>query len=165
MRHREPERAEQFQQILRENRARIGRIARVYGDLDSEDLLQEILMQIWRAMPEYQQQASLGTWSYRIAINTAITWRRSLHRLKRRPPRQRLPPDELTSAMSTCHELDLLNRFMKSLSEIDQAVLVMYLDDFKNEEIATAMGVSEGAIRTRISRIRDRLKNWEADDE
>ncbi|MEM8670408.1 MAG: RNA polymerase sigma factor [Planctomycetota bacterium] len=165
MRQSESDRAEQFQQILSENRARFGRISRVYGGADNEDLVQEILMQIWRSLPDYQQQATLSTWAYRIAINTAITWKRSSHRAKRRPPDQRLPPDQLPSSQSTCHELDLLNRFLNALSEIDQAVLVMYLDDLTNQEIAAAMGVSHGAIRTRISRIRDRLKHWESDDE
>ena len=72
--------------------------------------------------------------------------------------------DSLPSQSNFSNEAQLLERFLDSLSEIDRAVLLMYLDDLTNEEIAESIGVRNGAIRTRISRIRDRLENWEATD-
>ncbi len=68
------------------------------------------------------------------------------------------------SMITTIGLAELLDRFLDSLSEIDRAVLLMYLDDLNNEEIAESIGVSNGAIRTRISRIRDQLETWEAND-
>jgi RNA polymerase sigma-70 factor (ECF subfamily) len=106
----------------------------------------------------------LSTWCYRIAINTAISWKRNATRLKRQPPENRVALDSLSSRSTLSNEAELLYRFLDSLSEIDRAVLLMYLDDLTNEEIAESTGVSNGAIRTRISRIRDQLKTWEADD-
>ena len=158
-------REQRFQSIVEENHRRIGRIARVYAGGDAEDLVQEILMQVWRSLPNYDQQAKLSTWAYRVALNTAISWRRSATRDKRRPPANQLTTDSLTTEAVFPNEVDLLGRFLDSLSEIDRAVLLMYLDDLTNDEIAESIGVSGGAIRTRISRIRDRLETWEADDD
>ena len=122
-------------------------------------------MQVWRSLPSYDGKAKLSTWVYRIALNTAISWRRKATRAKRRPPENRVPSDSLVSTFTFSNEVQLLERFLSSLSEIDQAVLLMYLDDLSYEEIADSIGVASGAIRTRISRIRSRLESWEAGDE
>ena len=86
-------------------------------------------------------------------------------RAKRQPPENRVGADSLATQPNVSDQARLLERFLASLSEIDRAVLMMYLDDLTNQEIADSMGVSCGAIRTRISRIRDQLKVWEADDD
>ncbi len=142
----------------------MGRIARVYGGSEAEDLLQEIMMQIWRSLPSFDQKSRTSTWCYRIALNTAITWKRSKTCAKRQPPKNRVTPDSLESRTSFSNEGKLLERFLESLSELDRAVLLMYLEDLTMREIAESIGASEGAIRTRISRVRDRLGNWEATD-
>ncbi len=157
-------REQRFNSIVDDDHNRFGRIARVYAGSDAEDLVQEILMQVWRSLPGYDQKAKLSTWCYRIALNTAISWRRNATRAKRHPPENRVATDSLPSQTNFSNEAQLLGRFLDSLSEIDRAVLLMYLDDLTNEEIAESIGVSNGAIRTRISRIRDQLKTWEADD-
>ncbi len=157
-------RAQRFDLIVEESRDQVGRIARVYGGNEAEDLLQEIMMQIWRSLPGFDGKAKASTWCYRIALNTAITWKRRQSSAKRRSPNNRVTPESLESHASLANEGRLLSRFLESLSEIDRAVLVMYLDDMTADEIAESIGVSEGAIRTRISRLRHRLENWEADD-
>lgn len=136
----------------------------MYAQGEAEDLAQEILLQIWRSLPEYDQKAKLSTWAYRIALNTAISWKRRVTRLKRQPPENRIASDTLESGAVFSDEAKLLQRFLETLSEVDRAVLLMYLDDLTNEEIADSIGVSHGAIRTRISRIRNQLKTWEASD-
>lgn len=160
-----PSREQRFHSILQENRDRVSRIARVYAGVDAEDLVQEILLQVWRSLPGYNNQATLSTWCYRIALNTAINWRRNATRVKRQPPGQRVTSDAIMAPRTDTDDVRLLERFLQSLSEVDRAVLLMYLEDLTSVEIAESMGVSCGAIRTRISRIRGQLKNWEADDE
>ena len=121
-------------------------------------------MQIWRSLPGFDQKSKTSTWCYRVALNTAITWKRSRNRAKRQPPKNRVIADSLASQTSFSNEGKLLQRFLESLSEIDRAVLLMYLDDLTTREIAESIGTSDGAVRTRISRIRDRLENWEVTD-
>ena len=159
-----PNRRELFKTIVDESRQRLGRIARYYAGDEAEDLLQEILLQVWRSLPSFAAKSKSSTWCYRIALNTAVAWQRRKLREKRRPPPVASDPNVLKSPNDFANETQLLNRFLDSLSEIDRAVLLMYLEDLPNEEIAEAIGVSHGAIRTRLSRIRERLKRWEAID-
>ena len=55
----------------------LARIARVYAGANSaeEDLYQEIMMQAWKSLPSCQGDSAAGTWLYRVALNTALTWR------------------------------------------------------------------------------------------
>ena len=158
------ENQQQFDRILDENRVRFGRLARVYAGEAAEDLLQNMLMQVWKSLPAFNNESAINTWAYRIALNTAITWQRDARRLKRTPPKIRVDETTLSSSGSFTDEAQTLLRFLAALNEIDRAVLLMYLDDVPADEMAEAIGISAGAIRTRISRIRTRLKNWEITD-
>ena len=55
------------------------KVARAYSRTpeDCQDLAQEILLQVWRSLPRFQGRASATTWFYRVALNTALSWRRS----------------------------------------------------------------------------------------
>ena len=158
------ENQQQFARILDENRVRFGRLARVYAGESAEDLLQNMLMQVWQSLPNFSGDSAPNTWAYRIALNTAITWQRDARRLKRTPPKTRVDESTLATNGSFTDEAQTLLRFLDSLNEIDRAILLMYLDDVPVCEMAATMGISDGAIRTRVSRIRTRLKNWEMTD-
>lgn len=154
-----------FQSILSEDSGRFGRITRIYAGSDAEDLVQEMLLQIWKSLPTFDEKSRLGTWCYRIALNTAISWKRDRVRAKRRPPEHRHPAESLAITFGDSDEFRLLERFLPTLSEIDRAVVMMFLDDLSNQEMADTIGVSNGAIRTRLSRICERLEQWEATDD
>src|SRR5919106_2376521 len=70
------ERERRFLHLVDANRARIARIARVYAGADWHDLQQEILLQIWKGLDRFEGRSSGHTWLYRVALNTALTWRR-----------------------------------------------------------------------------------------
>lgn len=155
-----------FDEVLDQYRGRLGRIARTYAGRDSDDLLQEILLQIWRSLPAFAGHSSLGTWCYRVAINTAISWKRRTSR--KQVEHSSGAMDELPStADGSANEAGLLKRFLATLGEVDQTILLMHLENLETSEIAAAIGVSEGAIRTRMSRLRQKLAAWDAplDDE
>ena len=138
----------------------MSRIALTYGGREADDLLQEILLQIWRALPGFAERSSIGTWCYRIAINTAISWKRKSSRKLLEHASSAL--DQLPASDGAgANEAGLLKRFLESLGEVDQAVLLMHLENVEHSEIASALGVREGAIRTRMSRLRQKLATWE----
>jgi RNA polymerase sigma-70 factor (ECF subfamily) len=150
-----------FDEVLDQYRGRLGRIALTYAGHESDDLLQEILLQIWRSLRGFREQSSIGTWCYRIAINTAISWKRKTARKKVELASSEL--DQLPSAGdASMNQAGLLKRFLESLGEVDQTILLMHLENVEHSEIAAAIGVTEGAIRTRMSRLRQKLAAWEA---
>lgn len=154
------QRQSDYERLIARNKGRLLAIAHAYGDSESDDLLQEILMQIWRSMERFQNRASQDTWCYRIALNTAFTWIRS-H--QRRTDRLIVVSNEPDSVPGTVHVDDsvlLLERFLQQLNPIDRAVLLMFLENLSEESIAEALGSSIGAIRVRLHRIKSRLTDW-----
>ena len=159
------DRRTRFEAILEQYRGRLGKIALTYAGQDSDDLLQEILLQIWRSLPTFEERSSIGTWCYRIAINTAISWRRKADRKRVERSSDSLDQHPSSHDRRGREEAGLLRRFLATLGDVDQAVLLMHLENLSPTEIAASLGVSDGALRTRMSRLRTKLKTWDSPDE
>lgn len=149
-----PEQPEQWiEAVLRENHARLARVARHYaGVKDAADLLQEIALQLWRSRDSFDGRAERSTWVYRIALNTAISWRR-------RRPRDidaghAIDPDRQVGSTGPGDELALLEEFLDTLDPVNRAVLMMDLDGMTREQIADVLGLSAAAIAVRMTRLR-----------
>lgn len=154
-----------FQQLLRRNRGRLTAIARAYAKEESEDLLQEIFLQIWRSLPSFNGRAAIDTWCFRVALNSAISWSRAKSRSRDRVRIESANVESVHASSDNHNTLMLLERFIGTLSDIDRAILLMYLEDLDGDEMASAIGISVGAIRVRIHRIKQQLKDWKAGDE
>lgn len=154
----------QFEQLLQCNRGRLAAIARMYANDEADDLLQEILLQIWRGLNGFQQRSSIDTWCYRVALNTAISWRRTAGRRKHKLAAEATDTNLLPGAVDGYDSVELLQRFLQTLSDLDRALVLMYLDDLSGSEMAEITGLSEGAVRVRVHRIKCRLAEWNAGD-
>ena len=163
--NKDTERQARFDTLLRQYRNRLGKIALTYAGKESDDLLQEILLQIWRSLPSFEERSTVGTWCYRIAINTAISWRRKADRKRRETNTVNLDHHASSKDATGHEEASLLQRFLATLNDVNQAVLLMHLENLSYTEIAETLGVSEGAIRTRMSRLRQKLKTWDCPTE
>ena len=154
------ERDRRFREYLADQKGRLIAIARVYAGQDSEDLLQEILLQIWKSLDSFDELSSIQTWAYRVAINTSLQWRRSVGRKRKNLPAENI---ELAHIGKPAREIDskhLLNQFLTTLTGSDKAVLLMHLDGLEVSEMSDVLGASQGAIRVRMSRIRSKLTDW-----
>jgi len=142
------------------------RIARAYAPEAVDDLFQELALQLWQSLARFEGKCEVTTWAYRVHLNTAMSWRRSALR-RRRLPISDAPTDQLVDRTTECtdtNSIDLeirLKQLLASLGETDRGVLLMLLDNIPNEQIADVMGVSEGAIRVRLHRIRKRIEGGE----
>lgn len=154
-----PSRVELFDAALEEHRHQFARIARVYADHEAEDLLQEMLLQIWRGLSRFRGDCAIGTWCYRVALNTALSWRRKSGK-RREVSDENL--DQRTSSGSPTDQpqRSLLRDFLATLTDVDQAILLMHLANQDGHQTAEALDMSEGAVRTRLSRLRTKLSDW-----
>jgi len=128
-----------------------------------EDLLQEIALGLWQALPRFRGDSSERTWLYRIAHNIAISALDS----RRRRERQELPmPDSIEKPSALPHPdgalvLDDQRRLMlaaiQELQPVDKQLILLHLEGLSYLEIEEISGLSESAIASRLSRIRDRL--------
>jgi len=154
------EREQTFLQWQTTHRGILIKVARSYavGPADQEDLVQEILIQLWRSIEQFNGQAKASTWIYRVALNTAMTWQRGERRRRDRVEKlvamdaywleQKDPENErLTVLYEAIHQLPPDERYL----------VLLYLDDLHYSEIAEIIGISESNVGVRINRARKKL--------
>jgi RNA polymerase sigma-70 factor (ECF subfamily) len=147
---------EAFLELVRTHRPRLLRVAATYGGGERDDLLQEILLEVWRSLPRYRGEASLSTWAYRIAINTSLSWlRREIRRRETRAAGPSFGGDETGRSPDADAVLD---DFLHTLGPVDRSVMLAYLEGLTHEETAGVVGSTAGAIAVRISRLKDAFK-------
>lgn len=153
-----------FSERLDAHRGIVLKVAATYARdaHDRDDLAQEIATQLWRAWPGYDPSRSFSTWMYRIALNTAIDFvRGNARRLRHSVPFEEAShdatdphPDHETQA-----SLRVLHRFIDTLEPLNRALLVLYLEDRSTREIAEILGIGESNVTTKISRLKQRIRD------
>ena len=144
----------------------IHKVGWVYGRnaADREDLEQEILLQLWKSRAAFSEKAAFSTWMYRVALNTAITFRR-----RQRPtePLGREPqiPARQAEQAELAEELRHLYGAIAQLSAIEKALILLWLDERPYEEIADTLGIGVKNVSVRLVRIRAKLARMLGDTE
>ncbi|WP_197086216.1 RNA polymerase sigma factor [Sphingobacterium sp. IITKGP-BTPF85] len=156
------EQKEFFQQIIEQHKGILFKVARVYchDEHDRDDLMQEMMIQIWQSVPRYKEQFKISTWLYRISLNVAISfYRKNTTRTNRFTVLNEQTSDVYKEEkVETEQQLDLLEQFISELRELDKALILMYLEDKSHHEMAEILGLSVSNIGTKIGRIKDKLK-------
>lgn len=145
-----------YRELLDRNYPRWMGIARCYAAPGArEDLMQEISLQVWKSLDRFAGQSHIDTWAYRIAINTALAWERSARSRKKQFNKDQVDVSELGGGLAEENaEKRILDEFLASLSDVDRAAMLLYLDNVPSGEAAEILGLTEGALRVRMHRIR-----------
>ena len=129
------------------------------GDLDlAKDLSQEVFINVWGALKKFNNASSHKTWIYRITINTCLKY------IRDKKDKYQIPINEEHSYLTdeSIHYSDTthqsLYRAIGQLREVDRLIMMMILDELEYEEISKIIGISEGNLRVKISRIKKNLK-------
>lgn len=152
-----------FLDKIEKHKGIIFKISKMYMDDkdDRDDLFQEITYQVWKAYPGFKGQSEFSTWLYRIALNTAIIF------LKNEKKRSFISNGSYTEYKIAHEEFsndkeEKLNEMYKAINQlnpIDKAFIFYYLEDFSGREIAEQMGISEGNVRVKMNRAKNKLKD------
>ena len=154
---------EWFDEVLRKYGAGLNRLAATYAreSREREDLLQEIVFAIWRALPRFRGESSERTFLFRIAHNRAIT-----HVAQRRPA-MIAADDELEMvdirpdperALSARQEGHRLLEAVRSLPLAYAQVVTLTLEGMSYSEVAEVLGISEANVGARLTRSREMLR-------
>ena len=156
---------QQFLALINGNRPRILKVCRVYAwnAADRDDLYQEILFQIWRALPGLKQDTHANTWLYRIAINTSISFIR--RRTARGGPAVPLDHEQLTHHIESRQTRDAgaeeqlarLYDAIAQLNEVEKALVTLFLEDFSYDEMAEVLGLSASNVGVMLHRAKKKL--------
>jgi RNA polymerase sigma-70 factor (ECF subfamily) len=150
----EAEKEQFFQEVVAANQRRILAIARSYAPAgERQDLCQEILLQMWKGLNGFQGRSTPSTWVYRVALNTALTFRR---KNSRRPAMESVADSEVdgVAPADPGNAILVIEEFMRSLGKVDRAVFLLYLEDLSYREISEVTGLTENHVGVRVSRLK-----------
>lgn len=126
---------------------------------DRHDLMQELMLAVWRAVPAYRGGAQASTYVYRVAHNAALTWRRTQRNYRHRIIRfEALTPTEPFS--DAAREREALGHIYAAIRQqppLDRSLLLLHLDGLSYAEIAAIHGLTESNVGARLSRLRQKL--------
>jgi RNA polymerase sigma-70 factor (ECF subfamily) len=152
---------EHFISLLEKNLGIILKISKAYSNTvqDREDLINDIAYEMWKSFPKFKGKSKLSTWVYRIALNTAMNYRRNTRKNRDfiKSAIEIYTNEPLNEADSN-PQLELLYDCIAELDEYSKAIILLYLDGYKHDEIAEVTGISKTNVGTRISRIKEQLK-------
>jgi len=130
---------------------------------DREDLLQEIAAAIWKALPEFRGESSERTWIYRIAHNIAIRYAAGVRARNAREPMLEVGLDHPSgdtgaeAALLLDEQRRILVESIRELPLADRQIVTLHLEGLSAAEIEEVTAVSQGAVATRLTRIRQKL--------
>jgi len=153
---------QEFVNLINEHQGIIYKICQLYGahTMDKDDLFQEIVIQLWKGYPKFRGDSKFSTWMYRIALNTAIT---DFRKSKRQVKTTDIDGLQLESAYRQYdpaeeEKLALLKEAIRSLPEIERAIVMLYLEDRSYEEMEEILGINQNNLRVKMSRIKEKLR-------
>jgi len=146
----------EFAERIRQHGALIHKVCRMYAYSpdDRQDLYQEIVIHLWNAYPTFRGQARFSTWLYRVALNTAITGLRRQNRwIPYEPEHAAQPAEEADEEL-----WQQLQTAIARLNDIEKAIVMLYLEDRSFEDMEDILGISQGNLRVKMTRIKDKLR-------
>ena len=152
-----------FLRLIQDNKGIIFKICNSYcaNKNDRDDLAQEIIYHLWRSGHRFDASYKFSTWMYRVALNVAISYYR-----KEKTAKAILSStdnfidveDKNEPAQQQEENIRKLEGFIQQLKELDKALMLLYLEEKSYKEIAEIMGLTETNVATKISRIKEKLK-------
>ena len=162
----EKETARRFEEQINAHELMIHKVCRMYAytAADRQDLFQDIVVQLWQAFPKFRGDSKFSTWLYRVAINTAMTRARKKKVSVAYVDPEAIPTNrgEDTALQNEMERLQVLNVAISQLNEVERAVLILYLEERSYEEMEEVLGMTQNALRVKISRIKDKLRQLTA---
>lgn len=154
---------EEFLKRVEEHKLIIYKICNSYcrNQHDRADLAQEITYQLWRSYGQFTGNGKFSTWMYRVALNVAITFYRKTKKSEaviQFTEADMETEDKSEDKAELEKNIDALQQFITELRELDKALMILYLEEKTYNEIADILGITETNVATRISRIKDKLK-------
>jgi RNA polymerase sigma-70 factor, ECF subfamily len=154
-------RKEQFVSDFEKNIGIILKISRAYTNTthDREDLINDIALELWKSYPKFNGDSKISTWFYRIALNVSMNYKR-----KKKPNLMffhevnQIKVSEWLDKEEDNEQIDLLYECIDNLNEFNKAIIILYLDGNSHDEISMITGISKTNVGTRISRIKEQLK-------
>lgn len=150
---------------LREHRGILFKVARSFAaePVTQGELVQEMMLQLWRSLPRFRAEAKASTWIYRVCLNTAHTWQRGEARQNRRTqplvdvPEIACAAPSPTAAQENAEALAALYAAVRVLPTAERSLVLLLLDGLTYREISEITGLTENHVGVALTRARKKL--------
>jgi RNA polymerase sigma factor (sigma-70 family) len=153
-----------FDTWLREHAAILHHVANGFATgADRHDLMQELMLALWRAVPAFRAESRISTFIFRVTHNAALAWKRAERSYRRRldsfQELQALSPDAIDDAGSDAptDSLELLYSAIRTLAPLDRSLVLLQLDGVSYAQIAEIHGLTESNVGVRLNRLKQKL--------
>ncbi|WP_282112433.1 RNA polymerase sigma factor [Maribacter stanieri] len=150
-----------YKNIYKENYAKIMRLCMGYTVGDealAKDLAQETFIKVWQNLDGFRNESGIGTWIYRICVNTCLA---EIRKQRKKDRNLSLDTIQVSDSDENPNEkedmLVQLYSCIDKLSSINKAIILLELEGLPQLEISEIMGIKHEAIRTRVHRIKQQL--------
>jgi len=155
-----------FASAVEQHRDALYRVCCAYvrDESDRQDIYQEVLIHLWKSLDGFRGESNLGTWMYRVAVNTCLGWLRHEKRRCRLLERAREEQPAAVPVMGTGSEtnpdeaVQRLYACVARLAPVDRLLVSLYLEEMPSAEIGAVLGISEGNVRVKLHRIKNQLR-------
>ncbi len=104
----------------------------------------------------FRGESEISTWIYRVTLNTLLT---KVRNEKRKIDTQSIGASELSLSTAMADgNIELLNMVIQSSKDLDKAIVILYLEGYKNKEISQILNLTPTNVSTRLNRVRAELK-------
>lgn len=127
------------------------------------DLYQEVVLNLWKAFPNFRSECKISTWIYRIALNTCISF---IRKDKNVPEiiSLTLDYDRIDDKDDTEIMLKQLYKLINQLGPLEKSIILLYLEDKSYEKISEITGLTVTNVATRLNRIKEKLRKMKKED-
>ncbi len=150
-----------FLGLLQKHKGILHKISRIYLDApeDREDLIQEIILQLWKSFGSFNEQSQFSTWMYRVAINTAILfYKKENKRIDNQPINDGIDIKNEENDNTQNTQLEHFYKAVQNLNQIEKAVIFYFMEGKSHKEISENLGISEVNTRVKLKRTKEKLQ-------
>lgn len=151
-----------FVSAVKRNKQRLFLIALSFtqSPMDAEDILQDVFLKLWKSKQEFDNSKHMDKWLTVVCVNECKNILKSILRKKINP----ITSEDSLYSFDTESDHDLFKAVMLLPQKERTVIHLFYYEDLPVKEIATLLNISESAVKTRLNRARQHLKESLGDD-
>nr|WP_276681496.1 sigma-70 family RNA polymerase sigma factor [Empedobacter brevis] len=147
---------------MNQHKGILHKVARMYMDNseNQNDLIQEIVLQLWKSFERFEGNSQFSTWMYRVSLNTALTYfKKEKKKEERHTFIENLDQvDEVDSGEKET-QLELFYKAVHELNKVEKALIFLFLEGQSHKEIASNLGITEVNARVKLNRTKEKIQN------
>ena len=126
---------------------------------DQNDLIQEIVLQLWKSYEKFEGNSQFSTWMYRVSLNTALTYfKKENKKTNQYTFLENFDKVDDSDSSEKEIQLELFYKAVQELNKVEKALIFLFLEGQSHKEIGHNLGITEGNARVKLNRTKDKLQ-------